>query len=217
MLAQAWQFAAEQVEERPAPCDVGGYAVPILDPFHKVFGSAGGTYVEYDTCGDQLYNPTGVLRIHVKGGHPQLGPSDGCAPKFSGQDVQIAVGPLWPDAAGVWRSLAEMSPPAPQVDIVEEKPERVVFRVTYSELRAKGQAGPGVSLTETLTVEPSGVTVQDEISGGSVKALRISYPMLIFDGLQKTRPRFCRTVPARSWRSSTAAGHGRPTSARSCA
>lgn len=189
MLTQAWQFAEAGVPERPAPCDVGGYVVPILDPFHKVFASAGGTYVEYDTCGDHVYNPTGLLRVHVKGGHPQLGPSDGCASKFSGTDVNIAVGPLWQDASGAWRSLAETSPPAPRVDIVEEKPDQVVFRVTFSELRVKGRAGPGITVMEAITVEPAGVTVRDEITSSSVKSLRISYPMLVFDGLQKTQIR----------------------------
>lgn len=187
MLAQAWQFAREDVAERPSPCDLGGYCVPILDPFQKLFASAGGTYVEYDTCGDHTYNPTGLLRIHVKGGHPQLGPSDGCAPKFSGPDVHLAVGPMWQDSSGTWRSLAELSPRPPQVEALEEAPERVVFRVTFSNLQADAQAGPEVRLTEVITVEPAGVTVRDEITGGSVQSLRISYPMLIFDGLEKTQ------------------------------
>jgi len=54
MLAQAWQFADDTVQERPAPADLGGYVLPVLKPFHKVFVAAGGNYVEYDTCGDQV-------------------------------------------------------------------------------------------------------------------------------------------------------------------
>lgn len=130
MLAQAWEYADEQIEERPAPADVGGFVVPILQPFHKIFASAGGTYVEYDTSGDHVYNPTGLLRIHLKGGHPQLGPTDGCAPKFSGPGVNWAVGPEWRDESG-WHRLAAMSPPRPSVETLEETPQRTRFRVTY--------------------------------------------------------------------------------------
>ena len=126
MLAQAWQFADDSVAEKPAPADTGGFVIPILDPFHKIFANAGGTYVEYDTQGDHKYNPTGLLRIHVKGGHPQLGPSDGCAPLYSGAGRQrrhrpgmagppTANGDRWPNSARPnprWKSWNK-SPPEP--------------------------------------------------------------------------------------------------------
>ena len=180
MLAQAWQFADESVEERPSPADVGGFAVPILDPFHKVFAGAGGTYVEYDTSGDHVYNPTGLIRVHVKGGHAQLGPSDGCAPKYSGPGVNLATGPEWEDDAG-WHRLAAMNPPAPKVEILEETLEKVRFRVTY-DVQTEHRA----ELVETIAVEPTGVTVEDQISGEAVRAMRVNYPMLVFDGLAQT-------------------------------
>ncbi|MFH1918512.1 MAG: hypothetical protein ABIP48_01310 [Planctomycetota bacterium] len=181
MLAQAWQFADESIEERPSPADVGGFAVAILRPFHKVFANAGGTYVEYDTSGDHVYNPTGLIRVHVEGGHPQLGPSDGCAPKYSGKDVNLAVGPEWEDNAGRHR-LAAMSPREPTVEILEETPAKVRFRVAYSL-----ETPNATQLVETITVEPSGVTVEDQITGDAVRAMRVTYPMLVFDGLAHTK------------------------------
>lgn len=186
MLAQAWQFADEAIAERPAPADFGGYVIPILEPFHKIFASAGGTYAEFDTRGDHTYNPTGLLRVHVKGGNPQLGPSDGCAPKYSGRGVNLALGPSWLDAQGTTRSLAELSPATPKVEILSETPAKAAFRVTYEGLKGRGEQGAGVTLTETVTVEPAGVTVADELSGAGVKGLRVNYPMLVFDGLEKT-------------------------------
>jgi len=186
MLAQAWQYADQTVRELPAPADVGGYVLPILEPFHKIFASAGGTYVEYDTRGDHVYNPTGLIRVHLKGGHPQLGPSDGCAPKFSGPGVNLAVGPEWHDAAG-WHRLAALTPPTPKVEILEETPQRTRFRVVYEigPLDESPEASRH-TLTETITVEPGGVTVEDELQGSTVNAMRVTYPMLVFDGLKST-------------------------------
>jgi hypothetical protein len=193
MLATAWQFADEAVRELPAPADFNTYVLPLLQPsdksFHKVFAAAGGSLAEYDTNGDHVYNPTGLLRIHLKGGHPQLGPSDGCAPKFSGPGVNLAVGPSWRDKSGVWHSLAEMSPPEAAVEVLEEGIDTAAFRVTYKDLKVKEETGPGVRLAETVTVKPDRVTIQDEILDGPVTALRINYPMLIFDGQKKTRVR----------------------------
>jgi rhamnogalacturonyl hydrolase YesR len=182
MLAQAWQFADESVKESPAPADVGGYVAPVLDRFHKIFAAAGGSYVEYDTCGDHTYNPTGLLRVHLKGGHPQLGPSDGCAPYYSGKGVNVATGPAWQEAAGTWRTLAEATPSAPQFEILSETPRKASFRVTYSKV------GPSsATVIETVTVEPDGVTLEDEVRGDGICAMRVTWPMLVFDGLEKTQ------------------------------
>ena len=67
----------------------------FLKPFHKVVANANGTYLEYDTKGDQKYNPKGIIQMHLKGGHPQLGPSDGAAPYYSGEGVSLATGLSW--------------------------------------------------------------------------------------------------------------------------
>ena len=173
MLAQAWEFADDSVAERPAPADVGGFVVPILNPFHKVFANVGGNYVEYDTTGDQKYNPTGLLRVHLKDGHPQLGPSDGCAPYLSGKGIHLAVGPSWRTADGTWHSLAT-SKETPKVEILEQSPTRVRFRVTYPKV------------VQTITVDHAGVTIEDVVTADGVDAMRISFPMLVFDGKNET-------------------------------
>jgi rhamnogalacturonyl hydrolase YesR len=185
MLAQAWQFADDSVTEKPAPADTGGFVIPILDPFHKIFANAGGTYVEYDIRGDHKYNPTGLLRIHVKGGHPQLGPSDGCAPLYSGEGVNIATGPAWQEPGGQWQSLAELSPPTPTVEILEQDPARTRFRVSYALLSAGTEPAP-IRLTQTILVEPSGVTVTDELTGLGER-MQVTWPMLVSDGKASTQ------------------------------
>ncbi len=173
MLAQAWMFANDEITERPCPADVGGFAFAV-PRFHKVFANAGGNYIEYDTAGDHTYNPTGILRVHLKDGHPQLGPSDGCASKFSGKGVNLAIGPAW-RIDGKWRKLADCKGATQKVRVLGETPQRVQFRVSYS----------GVS--QTVTVDRTGVTVADEITVDRVDAIRVYYPMLVFDGKDRTK------------------------------
>jgi hypothetical protein len=177
MLAQAYQFADDSIQESVAPTDVGGYAIPLLIPFHKIIASSGSVYLEYDTRGDQQYNPTGMIRIHIKGSHPQLGQSDGCASKFSGRDVSIAVGPSWQNADGSWASLASLRQ-NPDVEILQETTDEVKLKIAYTNKRGADT----VSVAETITIgKHHGITVEDNLSG-NIQLLRITYPMLIFNG-----------------------------------
>lgn len=192
LMSVAYLYADDTVRERPCPADVGGFVVPIVEDFHKVFANAGGTYVEYETNGDLHYNPTGLIRCHVKGANPQLGPSDGLVHKFDPKTKKdlggenLCVGPAWQDKAGQWHRLADYDLKArPTVEILEEKPERVRFRVVYSE-----PFGGATRISELLTVEPSGVTVEDSVEGEGIKRMRVYYPMLVFDGLQATKVQF---------------------------
>lgn len=174
MLAQAWQHADDGIEELPSPADLGGFVIPIRDPFHKVFANAAGNYIEYDTTGDPLYNPAGLIRIHLRNGHPQLGPSDGCAPKFSGKDVNLAVGPAW-RIHGEWNQLADGNAGTGKVTVLEESPLRVRFQVDYTGVRQR------------ITIDESGVTVEDTVDLEGVDAIRVHYPMLVFDGKDETQ------------------------------
>ncbi|MCP4450436.1 MAG: hypothetical protein GY809_03170, partial [Planctomycetes bacterium] len=151
--------------------------------FHKVFANASGTYIEYDTHGDHKYNPTGLIRIHLKDAHPQLGPSDGCASLFSGKGVNYAVGPAWQDAQGHWTKLADLSPVKPVVEVLEESVERSSVKITYT---IGTDAKSKVVLTETITVKPNEVIVEDQLEGDDIKQLRVYYPMLLSDGMNKT-------------------------------
>ncbi len=178
MLAQAWQFSDDAVAERPAPADIGGFVAAIHDPFHKIIATADGSYVEYDTRGDQIYNPTGILRIHIRGSHPQLGPSDGCASKFSGKGVSVATGPAWQNDDGTWTSLAALRPGDPSIDIIEETPKAARFKVTY---RLKDDLGKPFVVMETISAERGKITVEDEIKG-DVDRMRVIWPMLVFNG-----------------------------------
>lgn len=186
MLAAAWQIALDDIAERPAPADLGGYVLPVLEPFHKVFASAAGSYVEYDTRGDHVYNPTGLIRVHLRGVNPQLGPSDGCASKFSGEGMDLAVGPAWRDAKGEWQSLAAMSPGPPRVEVLAESPDRAAFRVDFASMKTRQGQDLPVRVRETITAKPGYVLLETNVEGKDVRQLRITYPMLVFDGLERT-------------------------------
>jgi hypothetical protein len=138
MLCAAWLYADEAVAERPSPADVGGFVVCIPD-FHMVVANAGGSYVQYMTKGNGSYNPTGLIRVHLRGGHPRLGYSDGLLSKAKPQEVD-------------------------RVEVLEEALSQVRVKVG----------------SETLTLNDQGVAVNCH------SATRLSFPMLTFDGQEKT-------------------------------
>ncbi|ADE53835.1 glycoside hydrolase family 88/105 protein [Coraliomargarita akajimensis] len=173
MLAQAWTFATDGIEEQASPADVGGYVAPIIGHFRKVFANAGGNYVEYDVKGDQKYNPTGLIRVHLKDGHPQLGPSDGTAEIYGGEGVSLSTGPIWKTGDSRWLRLAAYKV-NPKVSIVESSADKVTFKVTYPEA------------SQTITVDPSGVTVKDEIAAKSADRFGVRFPALVFDGMERS-------------------------------
>lgn len=193
MLAQAWHFADDSVEEHPSPADVGGFVIPLLRPFHKIFANAGGTFIEYDTAGDHVYNPTGLIRVHCKDVPPRLGPSDGCAPRLSGKTVNVAVGPSWQDAAGAWHSLAEATPPSRPKDdfrspaftleVLESQPQRAMFIVAHDLFDR--EPAQRIQCYQTLVVTPGGVTVTDEVYP-AMQRMRITWPVLVFDGQERS-------------------------------
>ncbi len=178
MLANAYLFSDDSITEQACPADVGGFVVPVLDDFHKVFANAGGAYIEYDTCGDHVYNPTGLLRVHIRGGNPQLGPSDGRVGS-KGDLGDLCVGPAWRGSDGVWHSLAEYQV-KPRIEVLEEGPDRVRFDVIF-----EGSFHGLTRIKEAFTLDRAGVMVVDELSG-TFGALRVLYPILVFDGAEET-------------------------------
>ncbi len=174
MLAQAWQFSNDNIKELPAPADIGEFVLPVVEPFHKVFANFKGNYIEYDTKGDQKYNPTGIIRVHLKGGHPQLGPSDGVAELFGGKGNVMALGPMWRDKEGKWVSLAKYTEPKPEVTILKETAAEVKFSISY-------KLSESTKVDEIISINDDGITVTDEFTG-ITGAKKLLWPMLINDG-----------------------------------
>ena len=190
MAAVAYLIANDSIAEKPAPADVGGFAFHIPE-FNMAFAHAGGTYIEYMTRGNHAYNgnPSGLLRIHLRNGNPQLGPSDGVV------DVDVAngihdmnVGPAWTGTGGKEIRLAEFpdtsyyrvseakpaEPPQATIKVVKETSTEANITATYD--------WNSMHIVEDLTLNDSGLTGKTTVTGGGVSALRAYYPMLIFDG-----------------------------------
>ena len=89
-LCSAWLSADDTIAERPAPADVGGFIIELPE-FNMVIANAAGNYLEYMTHGNKIYNPAGLIRIHLRGGHPQLGYSDGIMEKSAAEPQNAKV------------------------------------------------------------------------------------------------------------------------------
>ncbi len=144
-----------------------------------------------------------LIRIHLKGSNPQLGPSDGIPHIWDNKNKKdlggelYAVGPAWFDKEGKEHRLAEYTninfpdtshysaykgQHLPRIDVntLKQKTDEVAFEVVYS------GAFDGVSrIKQHITIRASGITVNDQLEGDVQKA-RVYYPMLVFDGEEKT-------------------------------
>jgi hypothetical protein len=184
MLAIAWSCADDGIAEAPAPADVGGFAFAVQPAFHKVFGNAGGTYVEIDTGADLHYNPTGLLRLHDRSVPPET-LSDGVTMSAEyGVPARparsMALGPEWRDGSSHWHALADhggadLDPV--EIRVAAASPARVAFDLTY-----RGRLRGGASaVRERVRLSPGVVEIVHQVEG-DVTAVRQCWPMLLTDG-----------------------------------
>ncbi len=177
LFASAALIADDTIEECAAPCDAGGYVLPILDDFHRIFASCGPLHVQVDTRGQAGFDATGLCRVHHRDRPTELGLSLGIVrsphyrtaePAF---DRNVAIGPAWQGANGAWESLADAQPTTPHLEILREAPNEVAFRVHYR-LEAR-------EVTEQYVLTPDAVTVSAASRSG---LLRLSVPLILTDG-----------------------------------
>lgn len=203
-MAVAYLYADDSIEELPSPADVGGFVIPMQDVFHKVFANAGGNYIEYELSGDPRYNATGLIRIHLKNSNPQLGPSDGVPHKWDNKAKKdlggelLSAGPAWFDQDGKEHRLSEYTNisfpgkdlysaytsstlPEIKVHVLEQNPQKVKFEISY-----EGEFDGLSKITQQITIDSKGVLIRDRLTG-KCKSMRVYYPMLVFDGEEKTR------------------------------
>lgn len=204
LMSVAYLYADNSIKELPSPADVGGYVIPMQDVFHKLFANAGGNYIEYELSGDPRYNATGLIRIHLKGSNPQLGPSDAVPHKWDNKKKQdlggelLSVGPAWFDKEGKEHRMAEYTnisypntelysaytdTPLPEIKVTikEQTPKRVRFEIVYI-----GNFNGVSRITQQFTIDEKGVTVKDNLQG-EAQSMRVYYPMLVDDGEEMTR------------------------------
>jgi hypothetical protein len=123
IAASCYEAANHQIEEAPAPCDIGGYIVSIPS-FHRIFTTSGyelGNYhLGFDTNAQMGHDATGLVRFHKKNIPSELALSVGIPTKtleipwyfFSARSqipspkYPVAIGPMWCDEHGTWHRLA---------------------------------------------------------------------------------------------------------------
>ena len=201
MLAIAHEQAAatDDVAERPAPADVGGFVLDLRERFGKVIANAGGTYVEVETAADPTHNPTGLLRVHRAGLASAIGPSDGLSAKTielypttrpgraiadKAPPVTAAVGPAWRLADGTWRSLAEFDAKrltSAELRDVASSPDRVAFRIVYH-----ADFGGPSSVVERYELTRDGVVRLSAELVDYAGPTRMIVPLLAHDGAAGT-------------------------------
>ena len=188
MLALAWLRADPRAAEAPCPADVGGFGFALQPAFHKAFVAASGAFVEIDTGADPGYNPTGVLRIHLRDAPPEI-LSDGVTARAGYQlpskpTRSLALGPAWRDREGAWHALAghagaDLEPA--DVRFATDSRERVEAEICY-----RGRLRGGASaVRERIRVTSAAVEIEHEVEG-DVDAVRQVFPLLLTDGARES-------------------------------
>ena len=78
------------------------------------------------------------------------------------------------DALGRYHQfLPQPIHPAKKVLVIEEKEERVRLKIFYADV------------IQSITINPDGIMVEDRFTGEGIEAIRVDYPMLVFDGKEE--------------------------------
>jgi hypothetical protein len=199
MLAVAFLNADDEIEERPAPSDVGGFCFSLEDGkvedieaagFHKTFANCGGNYLEIERAGNHSYEPTGLVRIHRRSGQSALrGISNGSVHTahygkndWSDADMPFthSICPGWLGPDGKWHKLADLGEKEilgrSSLKVLKETPELVEFTMTYD---IRQQGCESISSHYRLTAEK--LTVSYELSG-DINQIRSYFTFLASDG-----------------------------------
>jgi hypothetical protein len=180
-LAEAFHARATEIEERPAPAEIGGYAVRMDEKFASAFANAGGMQMQVNLRGQtsvthaNRWSPLGVVRFARTGWDTRLGPSDGAlttdglgatfAPTFYEDGRWLRLADLSARYEGVW-SAGFVHP--------------LLVRCTVDYRPKSGQSGP--SFRNDFTLTPDGIlsvvrkTSSDDVQWG------VTWPLLQNDG-----------------------------------
>lgn len=180
-LAEAYHARVSNIEEHPAPGEIGGYAVELDPLFATAFANAGGMQMQVNLRGqtavthENRWSPLGVVRFARVGWDTRLGPSDGALSK---DNAGLSFAPSFLED-GKWLRLAELAARYEgvwSVDFVH--PLLVRCAVDY---RPKpGQRGPAFRNQFTLT--PDGVLAEVRKTSPEPVSWGVTLPLLENDG-----------------------------------
>ncbi|XP_065838402.1 uncharacterized protein [Oscarella lobularis] len=176
MLATAFLYCDDSIEEGPTFADAGGFVFEIPD-FHKIFANAGGMYVEIETGADPHYDSTGLTRVHTPGVEPLIMPTAGTA-ENSGP---LSVSPVWyDDLRKQWGSVAQVGYEEHvnySLSVTEMSTTSVQFGITWD----LGSNSSYAYLDEEFNVTPKRVEGTVFVTG-RYQNLGYMFPAFLFDG-----------------------------------
>lgn len=193
-LAEAYLAAQTQIEEQPAPVEIGGYAFSTDHHFSTFVANAGGMQVFVNLRGasvpkyGQSWTPLGVVRFGKTGWDDRLGPSDGKHIPYDLSDAEketdantlsgkgISFGPAW-QVNNQWRQLADLPKDyrvTPTVQFVH--PLLVKFSLTYHYVTGGG----GPYFKQDFVVTPDGILTK--LYALQEAPFSLSVPLLVNDG-----------------------------------
>lgn len=171
--------ADDSITEYTAPCETGGYVFSLSDDFHKVFANCGGYALQFDTHADERYDSTGLGRIHKEGFPTELALSAPmtAAPNYMLPENAVPLDacfcPGWEQEGEILflSSLKNNFTAALTVKI--QTRDRLEFQLAYLPW----------GLTETYTVDPSGVSIETIFD----QPLYYQIPLLVSNGRDRTK------------------------------
>ncbi len=180
-LAEAYHARASEIEERPAPSEIGGYTAEMDSLFASAFANAGGMQMQVNLRGqtavthENRWTPLGVVRFARAGWDTRLGPSDGSLTRDNGG---VTFAPAFLEN-GRWLRLAEL---AARYEGVwsEEFVHPLLVRCAVDYRPKAGQSGP--TFRNEFTLTPDGVF--SEVRKTSTDAVKwgVTWPLLENDG-----------------------------------
>lgn len=204
----AYLFSEDGIEEYPCPAEIGGYVFETSSHFHKLFASCAGYSVECDKSADYTYECSGTGRIHKRGVdtgaalslgisktasyclsdlrfNPQTSAYDIAAePPYDGNTASCCYCAAVRQPDGTVISIAdENEQTACDVRIIEERPEKVAYSLTY-----RSPAYTGFSfISELWSIDASGIHVEVNSDIGKDASLLFMLPVPESDGASHSK------------------------------
>jgi hypothetical protein len=179
-LAETYHARRREIAQRPAPSEIGGYAIAMEPQFAAAFANAGGMQVEAALRGQlaksngNWWTPLGIVRFARAGWDTRLGPSDGAltdnggmtfAPEFRENGKWLRMADLSARYEGVW-SVASVHP--------------LLVRCAIEYRPRSGQRGP--TFRDELIVTPDGVLSTVRQTSADAVEWGVTWPLLENDG-----------------------------------
>jgi len=179
-LAEAYRARSAAIEERPAPSEIGGYALALDPEYASAMANAGGFQIQANLRGQtaessgNYWTPLGVVRFARVGWETRLGPADGALTATGG----VTFAPAFSEN-GQWLRLASLSARYEgewSVQFVHP----LLVRCTLSYHPRQGQSGP--SFRNEFVLTPDGVLSTLVKTSPEEQSWGVTWPLLENDG-----------------------------------